>query len=224
MKTILTAFLLIITTAIHAQGIDTRKYIEVTGSAEMTIQPDEIELEIVLGENKKVGGRKIDDIEADFNSILRKNNIKPESVKFDNASSWYWWAYWKNRNQLNMRTVHVTLDHNTDIFKFVKDLNQDWVRSISIASSDHKDMPRFRKEVKIQAMKAAKEKASYLLESVGEKAGGILSVEEMPDNGTDSRSQMRLQSNSVEYAQSQGIDNVAEIKLRYEIKVKFAVQ
>jgi uncharacterized protein YggE len=223
MKTLLASLLLIITTAMYGQTFDNRKYIEVTGSAEMTVQPDEVELEIVLADNKKVGARKIADLAADFNAILRKNNIKPESVKFDNTSTWY--LYWKSRNQ-NSRTVRVTLDNNTDIFKLVKDLDLYWVNSISIASSDHKDLPRFRKEVKIQAIQAAKEKATYLLESVGEKVGGIMSVIEMPDSRND---RVFRQSNWVgnavlESSADSGIDNVAEIKLRYEIIVKFEVQ
>jgi uncharacterized protein len=223
MKAILASLILIITTTVSAQSFDTRKYIEVTGSAEKTIQPDEIKLQIVLADYKKVGARKIADIEADFNAILRQNNINPESVQFDNTSSWY--SYWKSRHQ-NARTVAVTLDKNTDIFKLVKALDKDWVNSISIVDSDHKDLPLLRKEVKIQAIRAAKEKANYLLESVGEKAGGIISVHEMPDQGND---RLFKQSNWVgnavlQSAQDNGIENVAEIKLRYEILVKFEIQ
>jgi uncharacterized protein YggE len=223
MKTLLASLLLMTTAVFQAQTFDARKYIEVTGSAEMTIQPDEIRPQIVLADNKKVGARKITDIEADFNAILRSNNIDPKSVKFDNASSWY--SYWKTRHQ-NSRTVTVTLNKDTDILKLVKDLDKYWVDSISIVDSDHKDLPTFRKEVKIQAIKAAKEKAAYLLESVSEKVGGIISVHEIPDSRND---RVLLQSNwvgnaALESARENGIDNVADIKLRYEIIVKFEIE
>jgi len=179
MRTLITTLLLIITAAIHAQ-VDTRKFIEVTGSAEMTVQPDEVELEITLGELKKTNPRKMADIEADFNSVLKKHNIRPESVKFQYASDGYWWHWWNDR-QANSQTVRVTLGHKTDILKFVKDLDKSWTHSIRIVDTRHKEMTQFRKNVKIEAIKVAKEKAAYLLESVGEKLGGVLAVTEMPE-------------------------------------------
>ena len=226
MKTLIIILLTIVATSAFAQQIDTRKFIEVTGSAEMNIQPDEVKLEIVIGDNKKVGAKKLDDVEKEFKAILSKNNINPESIEFDRASNWYWWQYWRNRNQLNSMTVKVTLGSKTDILKLVKDLNKDWVSHIAIVDTDHKDLQRFRKDVKIQAIKAAKEKANYLLESVGEKIGSVLSVEEIPGMHADRFvNQAYLQSNvSVESVQSSSIGNVAEIKLRYEIKVKFEIQ
>ena len=225
MRTIVTILLLMITTTICAQQIDTRKYIEVTGSAEMSIQPDEVVLEIVLGDTKKVPTKKLKDIESDFNAVLKKHGIKPESVQFDSASTGYWYYWWHRRGNIDMRTVNLTLDGNTDIFALVRDLNKDWVNSIRIVKSDHKDMAAYRKQVKIEAIKAAKEKASYLLESVGQKAGGILSVEELPEAGNDVF--VRQQSVSNEYIKTesnQAVENVEKIKLRYEIKVKFEVQ
>ena len=65
MKTLLSTLFLTATLFVSAQTLDNRKYIEVTGSAEMTVQPDEIELEITLGDNGKVG--KLDEVEADYN-------------------------------------------------------------------------------------------------------------------------------------------------------------
>lgn len=225
MKTAITSLILLLTLSGCGQTVDTRKFIEVTGSAEMTVQPDEVQLQITLGDNRKTGGKKIEEIETEFKEILRRNNVKPESIKFEGASN-NWWYYWQKRHGMNSITVNVTLDAKSNILQLVKDLDKPWVMDIAIAKTDHKDITRFRKEVKIQAMKAAKEKAGYLVESVGDKIGGILSVEEIPDSQPDFRSQQRLMAN-VAYEsdqQSTGVDNVAEIKLRYEIKVKFEIQ
>lgn len=54
-------FVMILTfSQLQAQtNIDNRKYIEVTGSAEMLVQPDEIELEIILLEYD-IEGKKIE--------------------------------------------------------------------------------------------------------------------------------------------------------------------
>ena len=228
MKPIFAVLLLIVAMTIQSQTIDTRKFIDVTGSAEMTVQPDEIELEITLGEFKKTNPRKMTDIEADFNAVLKKNGVKPESVKFQNTSDWYWW-YWWNDREANAQTVRVTLNNKTDILKFVKDLDKSWTHNIRIVDTRHKDMVQFRKTVKIEAMKAAKEKASYLLESVGEKPGGILAVEEMPEQQNyywyNQNLQSQLSNSYVSQSSGeQAIDNAKALKIRYEVKVKFEIQ
>jgi uncharacterized protein YggE len=85
-----------------------------------------------------------------------------------------------------------------------------------------------RKEVKIAAMKAAKEKAAYLLESIDEKVGRIISVQEVSDNYSSYRwrgnqnlvSNVSVQSNR----SSDEFDQVTSITLRYQIKAKFEIQ
>jgi uncharacterized protein YggE len=39
-------------------------------------------------------------------------------------------------------------------------------------------MDKFRREIKVETIKAAKDKASYLLEAIGQKAGRALWVQE----------------------------------------------
>ena len=54
-----------------------KKYISVTGSSEVIVVPDQIELEIILQEYNWVsnGKRDLSSIELDFFDILEKNNI-----------------------------------------------------------------------------------------------------------------------------------------------------
>lgn len=233
MKRYFLAFVLFAGLISNGQQIDSRKYIEVSGSAEMNVQPDEIVLEIVIGDYEKIkvvnGKNGIETIEAQFNAVMKKNHISPESVKFDNASYWYWLYWWDYRHRdIETRTVNVTLDKKTNLMQLVQDLNTKWTSSIRIVSTKSNDMARLRKEVKMEAIKAAKAKATYLLESVGEKIGGILAVDELPEQndnwffrGQNLASNSYMPSNS---GGNQGMDNVKEIKLRYEIKVKFEIK
>ena len=228
MKAILTTLLLAATICVYSQNIDTRKYIEVTGSAEMTVQPDEIELEITLGSPDKA--QKREDNEADFRAVLKKHNIKAESVKFQSASDWYWWYWWNDHYRRNQQTVRVKLDNKTNILKFVQDLDRKWTHNIQIVNTSHKQMTQFRKDVKIEAIKAAKLKAQYLTEAVGEKLGGVLAIDELPEAQENhywfNANRQSLSSNSVisQDSGAEAIDNAKALKLRYEIKVKFAVQ
>ncbi len=208
---------------------DNRKYIEVTGSAEMTVQPDEIELRIVLSEYNK-NGKKVglDKVQSLFDEVLKKNNIKPETLMFEDMEG-YWWYWWSSRDaQYHTKTVKLKLSKETNFLSLVEGLNEKWVQDIRISNSTNKNIQKYRKEIKIEAVKAAKEKAAYLLESLNEQIGGVLSIEEIPDQykywwdrgGNLASNTTIYQSNTDE----NNIENVAGIKLRYEIKAKFGIK
>jgi len=222
---------------------DNRKFIEVTGSAEMTVLPDKVELEIALIEfyDNKNPIIKISAVKEKLKAVLKKNNVAEDKLSFESShNQWYWWSWWQSyRHGGNRRTlVNLSLDSTTDFLELVKDLNKRWVQSIRIVKTSNKDIQKLRKEVKKEAMRAAKEKATYLLESIDEKIGGVLSVEELPVQNAPAQpywyynqnQTINQVSNSVissnaytPSSQNRGIGNVNEIKLRYEIKAKFEI-
>lgn len=229
------AILLATSATAQTKTLDTRKFIEVTGSAEMSVLPDELELEIQLQEYIRSGKKvKLDDINDEFYGILKKNRIDTGSLVFIRSSDFYWWYWWHNyRNAYyQTRTVTLKLTSATNILKLVEDLNEKWVQNINISKSSHSKIYEYRKQVKKEAAKMAKEKAGYLLESMGEELGSVLSVEEMPEvnnnnwwynsgnllGNTNYNSQVSSQDDS------NAINSVTSIKLRYEIKVKFAIK
>ncbi|HEY3386744.1 MAG TPA: SIMPL domain-containing protein, partial [Saprospiraceae bacterium] len=118
----------------------------------------------------------------------------------------------------------LKLDKSTDFLALVKDLNIKGVSKIDIGSTTNAQLQELRKEVKIMAVQAAKDKATYLLESIGEKPGRVLAVEEVSDYGYNNYS-MSKQSNMVAQTTPSGeeIENLATIKLRFEIKAKFEI-
>lgn len=223
------------TSCAQTQNNSAKKYIEVTGSAEMSVQPNEIELEIVLAEYTKSGKKtKLDEAEEKFYEVLKKNNIKKESVIIESSYSTYGWYYWWDyyyRNPYMNKTMKIKLDNTTNLMELAKDLHTEWVQSTRVVNSVNKETQRLRKEVKMQAIRSAKEKASYLLESIGEQIGSVISVIEMPEppnyQNYWGHINQSLTSNSVMQNNSQaenGIENGQAIKLRYEVKVQFEIK
>ncbi len=209
------------------------KFIEVNGSAEMNLQPDEIELEIVLQEYDRSGKKiKLDDITDDFYKMLKKHQVDKDDLNYVSSAEFYWWYWWWHRNShYQTKTITLKLTKNVNILKLVEDLNEKWVQQIRISKSTHSKLQQYRKDVKAEAAKAAKEKAGYLLQSLGEQLGQVLSVEEVPEinnqpnywyrpNNLLSNSNISIQSDN----NTESIGNIPSIKLRYEIKVKFAIQ
>ena len=97
-----------------------------------------------------------------------------------------------------------------------------------IAKTSSKRLQELREEIKIEALCAAKDKAIYLLESIDERIGKVISIEEVPDNrdyGYWYQNQP-LTSNSTLSTSSSAtdIENIAAIRLRYEVVAKFEIE
>jgi len=215
-----------------SQFIDTRKYIDVTGSAQMMVKPDELELEIQLQEYDKAGKKvALSEISRDFQKILLANHADTVGLSFISASDYYWWYWWQSRQKYyQTRTVTIKLPKGINLLKLVEDLNVKWVESIRISKSSHSKITEYRRQVKEEAARMAKEKASYLLKAMGEELGSVLSVEEVPDTNSYWWNSGSLTGNSNFNGRVEGendsnsIAGTADIKLRYEIKVKFAIK
>jgi hypothetical protein len=55
--------------------------------------------------------------------------------------------------------------------KLVEKLDDDATQNFLIVSTDHSKMAEFRRQLKIAAVKAAKEKGIYLTDAIGERLG-----------------------------------------------------
>lgn len=241
-KLIVVALVSILSMSCNCQNQE-RKFIEVTGSAEIKLQPDEIVVEIILTEYNDNGKKfKLDDLESEFYTILENNKIDTKKLILENTNNqWYWYWYWHDRqDQYLTKTINLKLNKETDFLKLSEDLKVKWVQSIRVTKTSHSDVQRIRKEIKKEAMRAAKEKATYMLESVGEEIGGLLSVEELPENVPqqnqnpwyynqnrtlqDVTSNSYVSSSNVGVDSNAGVQNSNEIKLRFEVKAKFEIK
>ena len=86
----------------------------------------------------------------------------------------------------------------------------------------HKDWPKYRKQGKIEALKAAREKASYLVEAMGKQLGEVIRIVEPADNNISRYIPFQAQSNvSMGTAAT---EQYRVIKLRYEMTARFAIK
>ena len=194
MTSVLVLSLVILSKTIFAQEAGntsvSKKQITVTGSAEMSIDPDQVEISIVLYSSRNDFKKH----EEDFIEICKKHKIPEDQLSFKNTSAdwsywnyWYYWWYYRNANDI-AQTYKLKVNSKVNLLEFVQDLNKTWVRNISVTSTSNKDMQMYRKEVKKEAIRMAKEKATYLLEAIDAKIGSVISVEEVTaDNNSNNK-------------------------------------
>lgn len=215
------------------------KTITVSGSAEMEIIPDEIYVNITLREYQKKGESKkeLETIKTQFLEYCKAAGI-PDSVisisSFTGYNNYYNFRRKKKDNDLMASIVYqVKFKDSRTMDLLVEKLDDEATQNFVITSTSHSKMTEFRKQLKIKAIQAAKDKGIYLTEAIGEKLGAAITINE-PDvtdiyssndniriRGTNSFTSNMVFEKKDEY--SQQVD-FKKIKLRFEVSVIFALQ
>lgn len=206
---------------INAQEIK-KNFIEVTGVAEMEVEPDEIIFNVgIKGDNKN----QLADNEKQLFEILKNNGVKNEDIKF---KSMYQNVY--SKIKIFTKNLQFKVTKKTDMGNLFDSLNQKWVTSINIAEIKNTKIADFRKTVKVNALKAAREKADYLLESIGKKTGTPLEIVEIEDYTSDTILPMNfraktanIQLEAADASADYSFENIDNIKLKYSIKTKYEI-
>jgi hypothetical protein len=225
------------------------KTITVSGSAEMEIIPDEIYVVVDLREYEKRGQDKID-IETIKSSFLQKckDLSLPDSaitIASYEGSNNPWLKKKKKAELYSSISYQIKFTKSSDIDKLVDKLDDDATQNFRIIKTSHSRMSEFRKQLKIQAVKAAKEKGIYLTDAIGEKLGEAITINEGDENLTNYNnlannnqvlSQYRTENNyqftpgRANYFNDAGEENpetlidFKRIKLRYEVNIVFALK
>jgi uncharacterized protein YggE len=220
------------------------KTITVTGSSEMEIIPDEIYVVVDLREYQKKGQDKTD-IETIKTAFLQKCKEigLPDSVITIASYEGYNnpWLRKKKRTELySSISYQVKFSKSSDVDKLVDRLDDEATQNFRIVKTSHSRITEFRRQLKIQAIKAAKDKGIYLTDAISEKLGEAITVSEPEENFTGYYNQLssqyklnQYQLANTAYQQKLGeaeIENpealidFKRIKLRYEVNVVFALK
>lgn len=214
------------------------KTISVTGSAEMEVIPDEIYVQVDLREYKKRGEEKVDleKIKTDFLNNCKAVGIADSNIAVASYDGYNLSAIWRRRKKdpdmFASITYQIKFSNTRLIDQLVDKLDDEATSNFSIVRTAHSKMAEFRKQLKIQAVRAAKDKANYLAESVNEKVGEAITITEPEESSSSDvvsgRYKSNLASNVVsKYDAFGGYDNgidYRKIKLRYEVKVLYALK
>jgi uncharacterized protein len=214
------------------------KTITVTGSSEMEIIPDEIYVVVDLREYQKKGQDKTD-LETIKSAFLQKCKEVglPDSVITIASYEGYnnpWVRRKKGTELYASISYQIKFSKSNDIDKLVDKLDDDATQNFRIAKTSHRQITEFRKQLKIQAVKAAKDKGIYLTDAIGEKLGEAITISEPEEDFSGYYNQFYKTSNTAAINAKTVYENTSEnseasidfkrIRLRYEVNVIFALK
>ena len=222
----------------HAQTNDNtikQRTINVNGSAELQITPDEIYVQVQLREYTKKNGDKvdIDAIRNKFLSAAKSMGIADTDVVVQGYSGWdgnYWWYQKNKKKNPDMKagiTYEVKVKKVDDMDKLVSKLDDEATQNFYISRTSHSNMDSIKKELKIQAVKAAKAKAVYLAAAIDENVGKALTINEPNEANNYPRpmySNMMMKAEAEDQAAPAMDVDFKKIKIQYDVNVIFELK
>ncbi|MET1055854.1 MAG: SIMPL domain-containing protein [Pedobacter sp.] len=167
-----------------AQQVDLRKKISVSGTAETEVTPDIIYISISLKEYLKDGNSKkkveITELETQLYNAIQSAGISKENLMISNLSGYNTVAEKKkNPDFLVSKQYRLKV---TDLNKWnaiIGAVDPKAVAYTNIDSYDYSKIEALKKDLKIKALQAAKAKATYLVEALGNQLGGVIDIQEI---------------------------------------------
>lgn len=214
-----------------------QKTINVNGIAEMEIVPDEIYVQVNLREYDKKGGSKVDieKIKNDFLKAATGIGIADSNISVQAYHGWDGTSWWIKKNKKTNPDLKAGIDYEVKLSstkkldELVAKLDDEATQGFSIVRVSHSKLQEFKKQLKIQAVKAAKEKAIYLADAIGEKVGDAFTINEPNEIGNFPQPVYANRMMKVEAMGDAGAPSVPnidfkKIKLQFEVNVVFTLK
>lgn len=231
MKNLFFVTILFFALTVSAQNSEEVRFIEVRGNAEREVQPDEMMLSITIQEyfeeefqkNKEPKDYKtkvpLAKIEDDLIKSLRKAGIEKEDIRVRGMGN-----YWRQQGKefLFSKTLEVKITDFSKVNQLSSLVDARGIRSLNVGQMSHSELDKFRKQVKTDALKDAREKAAYLVESLGEELGEVLSITEMNDGYA--RPYMAKNMMMVAEAAYESVEEVQNITISYQVTARFKIK
>lgn len=189
MKRLLLVALLCCSAAAYGQGGATtgttvaKRFIEVTGTASKAVTPDKIFLAITL--KNQVSNRQqltIQQQEDALRQLLLKSKIDLGLLTLADASADIILSKKKAADYELTKEFLLQLATAEQVTKLAQEMQAMHIGELAIARTEYSKIESLQKEVRIAAIKAARDKAEYLLQAIGEQVDKPLEIQEIRDS------------------------------------------
>lgn len=209
------------------------RLVNVQALAEMEIVPDEVWVQVQLQEYDKKGTGKvsIEKISNEFLARMKALGLTEKEVSLQGASGYdanYWHWYRRNKQKtpdMKAATSYLLkLSSVKQMEQVVQNLNDEATQNFYIQKVSHSKIEDYRNQLKLQALKNARDKAALMADAVGAKVGAVYQINEPTENTYYPQVAQMSRKMSMEAADAAepAIDvDFKKLKLRFEAPVSF---
>lgn len=205
--------------------------IEVVGTGEMELVPDEIFISFTLKERFEGKTKiEIESQEKELKKRLMKLEIDLNDLQLSDAASDYIKIKRKKSDVIASKDYILKVKTTNEIAKVFELLDEIDAFNANIQRVDHSEIEKFKNEVKMIAIKAAKIKATNLLTAIGETIGKPLLIQEREtyEDQPMFRKTALMVNMAMDAAgnQEEALPEIGfqKIKLRYTVFARFAIK
>lgn len=204
-----------------------QNYIEVTGISEIELVPDEIYVKVVISESDNKAKVSLEELERKMIDKLEEIGVDVEEDLsiLDFTSNFK--EYWLKKDDIFTAKEYQIIAHEGRIVgRIFQELEKLGISNINITKLDHSKIEEYRREVKVQAVKAAKNKAIAMGEAIGQNIGKAIYIQEIeygypgPMVREVSNYAMRVEYDS---KMKEPEIEFEKIKLEYRVLTRFAL-
>ena len=204
--------------------------IEVAGFAEMEVVPDEIYFNVSLREYFNDEKNQKDKV---IISTLEKQLIKaiadaglPKDILSVAGVGGYQNYVDKKKKPatfLEAKQYEIKVSAPDKLDGILSKIDARGIQYANVGRVEHSKREEFKKQVKIDALKAAKEKATYLVAALDQKLGQVLDIREMDEN-IQYPQPMMMKANMRSFS-AESADAVTDSDVTYQkIKISYRMQ
>ncbi|MGC6432483.1 MAG: SIMPL domain-containing protein [Jejuia sp.] len=203
-------------------------YIEVTGTVETEIIPNEIFLKIILNENDKKGRLSIERQENQMISALKALKIDTNGkLSVLDFNGYYQRKFLGDNEVIKNKHYQLIVNDGKILGEVYEALDACDISNVSITKTSHTELEKFTRETKLKALKTAKEKANQYAEAINQNIGKALFIKEISSNNINTLNN-QLNGITTNYSQEyqlfkRSIENLnlQPITLKETVMVKF---
>lgn len=210
------------------EGFKGEHFIEVTGTAQQEIEPNEIFVLIRLREFEENRQKtSLEKLDSDFLNAIKQAGIDRKRLELADAGSTIGKFRRKDKDAFREKSYQLKLTSAAELEKFLEKLEPVKVDLVDVVRLHHSDYEKIKLELKTKALQAAKAKAEALLKSIGAEIGKPLMVrdwEVQPFEPVNLKAaNVRMQA---EFADAQQEDPIGfrKIKLQAQITAQFEIK
>ena len=204
-------------------------YIQVNGRAEQEITRDEFYLSIVIDERDSKGKVSVESRQRDMIAALKRLGVKVDKqLKVANLSS----EFFRRKTSVATAKYQLQLGSAAEVSKVWQALDELGISDVSILKVSHSQIERYKEEVRVEAIRNARQSAATLAEAIGQQVGKCFYIYDSNSSVVPAFYNNKAVMRSAGFMEDAvGVDADEEepldfktIRLQYNVQAKFVLE
>jgi uncharacterized protein len=213
------------------EGFKGEHFIEVVGTADTEIDPNEITLFIRLREFEENKNKvQLEKLDKDFLAALKSADIDKKKLSLAGAGSKLSKLGRRDKDAFREKSYQLVLNSAAELERFLEKIEPVQVDQVVITRIHNTEMEKHKLDLKIKALQAARAKAENLLNGINSQIGKTLMVREWDNEQVHPVDMMTanvmVRQQKMEGAEVQDDSDIAfkKIRLRAQVSAQFEIK